>query len=75
MENVLWRPLRFVCILCVHVHVHILAAFLPAFTCRTMKSPLSVCNQCCVDRLLLLFLYVMSVYVTVFDMFYILYYS
>lgn len=37
---------------CVHTQsVHGLTAFLPAYTCRTMKSPIIVCVrcQCCVD--------------------------
>lgn len=59
MDNVLLPTFLCVCLSCVCVCVHTqtvhgLTAFLPAYTCLTMKSPIStcVCSQCCVDLLL-----------------------
>ncbi len=39
---------------CMFMCVHGLTAFLPAYTCHTIRSPVSVCvrSQCCVDLLL-----------------------
>lgn len=45
-----------VCVICacMFMCVYGLTAFLPAYTCHTIRSPVSVCvcSQCCVDLLL-----------------------
>lgn len=76
-------PLFSLCVLLIFVSLCVLMctysnAFMLSqrFSQPIHMAPVCVCNQCCVDLLLCLFCcFCMSVYVTVLNIFYILYYS